>query len=363
MDFGLFCSMTRRDRAKTPREIYAETAEQVRLAERAGFGTAWFAEHHFSSYCLCPSPLTMTAYMAGQTSRIRLGTAVIVAPLYEPVRLLEDIGLADQLSGGRLVLGFGTGYQAYEFHKFGVDVTQGRDRLLEVLDLLEAYAAGDPLSFEATRVTLPETHFSVRTLQARPTIYLAGMAGDLEAQRRAAARGYVPFFITGWSSLEAVGRVRDQLCQTHAAAGGDPARMPFALQRYVFVTEDRDEALRAADGARYMRRGATAMRQGHGELDGAFLKEIPAPDEPPLAQIVAQAPIGDAETVAERLARDIEAFRPSHISCFMALPGVSQDRILRSLERFGGEVLPLLERRFGDLGRIGVPAPGARVAP
>ena len=61
MDFGLFCLMNQRDPAKPPERILAECVEQVRLADEAGFGVAWFAEHHFSNYCLCPSPLLMAA--------------------------------------------------------------------------------------------------------------------------------------------------------------------------------------------------------------------------------------------------------------------------------------------------------------
>ncbi len=362
MHFGLFCLMTQRDRSRTPREIYAETADQVRLVEELGFETAWFAEHHFSNYCLCPSPLTMATYMAGQTSRIKLGPAVFVVPLYEPIRMLEDIGMADQLSGGRIVLGFGTGYQEYEFHKFGVDLKQGRDIFLETLDFVDAYLAGDPLTFRGEHIAMPETSFSVRTLQKRPEIYIAGMAGDVDTQRRAVERGYVPFFTTGWNTVEVIGQIRAKVQETYRLAGGDPASMPFALQRYVFVTDDRDEALRAADGARYVRRIAMAMRQGYGELDGAFLKETPAADEPPLEEIVEHTLIGDAETVAEKLVRDIEALQPSHMSCFMAIPGISQDRVLKSMERFGKEVLPMVEKRVGDLGKVGVPVPGARAA-
>jgi alkanesulfonate monooxygenase SsuD/methylene tetrahydromethanopterin reductase-like flavin-dependent oxidoreductase (luciferase family) len=77
--------------------------EHVKLAEQIGFRNAWFAEHHFSNYCLCPSPLTMCAYMAPQTKNTAW-PAVVVAPLYEPVRLLEDICMVDQLSGGRWFL-------------------------------------------------------------------------------------------------------------------------------------------------------------------------------------------------------------------------------------------------------------------
>jgi len=351
MHFGLFCLNTQRNKSKTPREIYAETLDQVRLVEDVGFEIAWFAEHHFSNYCLCPSPITMTTYMAGQTKRIKLGPAVIVAPLYERVRLLEDIGVADQLSDGRLVLGFGTGYQEYEFHKFGVDLKNAREHLFETLDFLEAYLSGEPVSFEGKYTRLPETYFSVRTVQQRPAIYIAGMGGDLELQRRSVQRGYVPFFTTGWNSLEAIGEMRAKVAKTYAEAGGSPEAMPFAIQRYVFVTKDKKEAALAADGARYIRRIAAAMRGKYGELEGAFLKETPAADEPPLEEIEKRLLIGDAETIAERLTHELNVLGVSHMSCFMAIPGLDQKAILRSIESFGKDVIP----RIGRPTRTGSP--------
>jgi alkanesulfonate monooxygenase SsuD/methylene tetrahydromethanopterin reductase-like flavin-dependent oxidoreductase (luciferase family) len=358
MHFGLFCLMTQRDKGKKPGEIYRESVQQVQLAEKLGFEIAWFAEHHFSNYCLCPSPVTMTTYMAGQTSRIKLGPAVIVAPLYEPIRLAEDIAVADQLSNGRLVLGFGSGYQEYEFHKFGRDLRQARGALFEVLDFVEAFLTQDSVTFQGERVSLTEAYFSIRTMQRRPSIYLAGMATDAEAQRRSVQRGYTPFFTTGWNTVDVVEKIRRGAEATYAQVGGDPTRMPFAIQRYVYVTDDREDALKAADGARYVRRIAMAMRNKYGELEGSFLKETPAADEPDLEEIAARLPIGDPATVADRLARDIATLSPSHISLFMAIPGLSQAQILTSMERFAEEVVPRLESRFGDLRNIGnAPSP------
>ncbi len=356
MHFGLFCLNTQRQPGKSPRQIYQETVEHVQMAEKIGFEIAWFAEHHFSNYCLCPSPLTMTSYMAGLTSTIKLGPAVVVAPLYEPIRLAEDIGVADQLSNGRLVLGFGTGYQEYEFRKFGRDLKQARSALFETLDFVDAFLSRDVVTFKGEQINLPETHFAIRTVQKRPSIYIAGMATDVEAQRRAVERGYTPFFTTGWNSIDVVQKIRQGTEATYAAAGGDAQRMPFAIQRYVFVTDNHEDALKAADGARYVRRLAMAMRNKYHEFEGSFLKETPAVDEPDLEEIVARLPIGDPDAVAERLARDIETLSPSHISLFMAIPGLSQDQVLKSMERFGSEVIPRLQRRFGDLGKIGFSA-------
>lgn len=360
MHFGLFSLMTQRDKAKTPREIYAEMADQVRVAEDIGFEIAWFAEHHFSNYCLCPSPLTMSTYMAARTKRIKLGPAVIVVPLYEPVRMLEDIGLLDQLSGGRAVLGFGTGYQEYEFHKFGVDLRKGREIFLETMDFLDDYLNGDPVSFNGARIKLPETYFSVRTVQKRPPIYVAGLTTDMETQRRAAQRGYIPFVTTGWNTVQVIRQIKDKLRETYAGAGGDARTMPFAIQRYIFVSHDRDDVLKAADGARYVRRIAQAMRNKYGELEGSYLKETPAADEPPLAEIAERTLMGDPESVAEKLCADLSALSPSHVSCFMAIPGVAQEKTLRSMELFGKEVLPLVEKKLGKLSGIGVPSPDPR---
>jgi alkanesulfonate monooxygenase SsuD/methylene tetrahydromethanopterin reductase-like flavin-dependent oxidoreductase (luciferase family) len=344
MQFGLFNLMTQRDRSLGPQQIYADTLEHVKLAEQMGFDTAWFAEHHFSNYCLCPSPLAMAIYAAPQTKRIRLGPAVVVAPLYQPLRMLEEISMLDTLSGGRLVLGLGSGYQQYEFHKFGVDLKQGRDILLETLDVVEAFLAGGPLHYEGKHIHIPETHFIFRTLQARPDIYIAGLLNDPVTQERIARAGYVPFFTTGWSTLEEIAQLRATVGQFHRAAGKNPATMKFAIQQYIFVTNDRSEALKAADAARYIRRIAAAMRENYARLDGAYLEEIPAPGEPPLEEIADRLIIGDAETCAEKLVREVETLRISHLSCFMGLPGLPQRSILRSMERFGAEVMPRIEK-------------------
>ena len=304
----------------------------------------------------------MCTYLAPQTKRIRLGPAVVVAPLYQPVRLLEEICLVDQLSGGRLVLGLGTGYQAYEFHKFGVDLKQARAIFLESLDLLDRFLAGDPVSYQGSFVKMPETHFAVRPAQPRPDIYVAGMGADPETQGRAMRRGYIPFFTTGWNSLEVMSEMREKARQSYVAAGGKPEEAPYAMQRYVFVTDDRGEALKAANGARYIRRIAMAMRNRYEQLEGAFLKEIPAPDEPPLEVIADRLLVGSPEVVAERLALEIETLQPTHISAFMAIAGIEQRLVLRSMEAFGSKVLPLLEKRFGDLAKVGVPAPRIRSA-
>jgi len=122
MHLGYFGLMGYRERGKSPHAVFQEHIEQVIHADQLGFEIAWFAEHHFSNYCICPSPLLMAARCAGVTRRILLAPGVVVAPLYDPARLLAEIGMVDCLADGRLVLGLGSGYQPYEFERFGDSV-------------------------------------------------------------------------------------------------------------------------------------------------------------------------------------------------------------------------------------------------
>ena len=124
MEFGIFNLMGAREAEKLRRRCLPKSPSRPGLPTSSAITTAWFAEHHFSNYCLCASPLMMVAHCAAITRKIRLGTAVLVLPLYNPARLAAEIATADAMSNGRLLLGVGAGYQPYEFERFGVDLKQ-----------------------------------------------------------------------------------------------------------------------------------------------------------------------------------------------------------------------------------------------
>ena len=137
MEFGIFNLMGAREPDKPAAQVFREVADMTRRADELGYSIAWFAEHHFSNYCLCASPLMMVAHCAASTKKIRLGTAVVVVPLYNPARLAAEIATADGLSNGRLMLGIGAGYQPYEFERFGVDLKQNLEMTNEFCDILD----------------------------------------------------------------------------------------------------------------------------------------------------------------------------------------------------------------------------------
>lgn len=357
MKFDLFNLMPRRDAAKSERAVFMETAEQVRVAEQMGFDIAWFAEHHFSNYSMCPSPLMMCAYSAAETSRIRLGPAVLVTPLYHPARMLEEIGMVDCLSDGRLVIGLGSGYQEYEFERFGVDLDESKQMFLESMDILELALMNKEYEYQGKHFRIPHSPLSIQTVQQpMPEVYVAGLYSAPEVTERVARSGYVPFATAGFRPASTLKTIKDNYADVYRKVGKDPATMPFAVQRYVYVTPDgKSDELDAADNIRYTARVALSMRFKYQQLDGPMLRELPFKDEPPLEDITKNAIVGSVEKCIEQAIHEIEVLKPTHFSCFMQFGGMDQRRVMRSMDLFGSKVMPALEKHFGGLDHIGTP--------
>ena len=357
MDFGHFSLMGYREKGFSTEDVFGEHVEQVKHADRLGFEIAWFAEHHFSNYCVCPSPLMMAAACASTTENIRLGTAVLVTPLYHPSRLLAEIGMVDALSSGRLVLGVGSGYQPYEFDRFGADLADARDMLEEFLDMLELAFTRNTFTYEGKHYNLPETHISARPVNGIPEIWLAG---DNEmGHRLAARRGLVPMFTARWNGADYIAEIRGRMEEAWKTEGKDPANMPLGIQRFLCVTDSKEEGLTYADCARHQMRLASALRRRAEVMDGGMMNEIPFPDEPLLEVIAGNMLIGDCETIAEKLAEEIRAGRPNHIMFHVQVGGSGQAQALNTMEKFATDIRPLLEKELGPLKDIGAQLPQA----
>ncbi|MFJ2028027.1 LLM class flavin-dependent oxidoreductase [Streptosporangium sp. NPDC087985] len=127
-------------------EVLRDTVEAVVAAEEAGFDDAWIAEHHFMSYGVCPSAVTLAGVALGRTSRIRVGTAVSVLSTRHPVDLAEQAAILDQVSGGRFTLGVGRGGPWVDLEVFGTGLPRFERGFPESLDLLCAALAGDTVA-------------------------------------------------------------------------------------------------------------------------------------------------------------------------------------------------------------------------
>ncbi|MFT4198497.1 MAG: LLM class flavin-dependent oxidoreductase, partial [Pseudoxanthomonas sp.] len=127
-------------------QAYRDALELFELAEQLGFDSGWVAQHHFGCESgRLPSPLLLLAAAAQRTARIRLGTGVVVLPHEQSLRLAEDAAVLDLLSGGRLELGLGAGFDPETFQAFGQDVQRRHDDYEQRIVELEALLAGAPL--------------------------------------------------------------------------------------------------------------------------------------------------------------------------------------------------------------------------
>lgn len=351
MELGLFSLQTQRDTAKPVREVYGETIDLIRLAEDIGFDTAWLTEHHFGNYSMCPSPLLMASNVAARTTRIKLGMAVLVLPLYNPMRVLEEIGMVDQLSDGRLVIGFGSGYQAFEFERFGLDLADNWAITHEIMDILEMGMAEGRVAYDGKYFQIPEAPIGISVLQKpRPPVFTAG--NEPAYLVRAAKAGYVPIVTVGGNGTDALLGVRSHIAKNFAEAG-HTGPLPFAINRSVYVTDSKADARDIAERILYTARLVMAFRGGYEKLNGIEVVPQPYEGEPELDTIIANLPIGDAERCAERIAEEIQATGACHYSMFVQMGGLDHKRARRSLERIGAEVLPLVDKAVGGLKKFG----------
>ena len=347
MEFGIFNLMGSRDPEKPTAEVFAEVAEQTRLADELGYAIAWFAEHHFSNYCLCASPLMMVAHCASITKKIRLGTAVVVLPLYNPARLAAEIATADALSNGRLMLGVGAGYQPYEFERFGVDIKANLEMTEEFCDILDRAFSQDFFSYNGKHYQIPKTHIPARPVQKPLPIYVAG---HTEAMFRAAARHGYRVLSSGRVGGAALLAEQYQIIKDAYRAEGVPLENAhITVNRFCHITDSKEDGLRFAENARYQSRLASSLRRRQEVMQGTVLVDVPFPDEPPLEQIHNDLLIGDVETVAEKLVGEIRATHPVHM-CFSFKVGATPHKAaMRSMELMMSEVRPLEGRSARSL--------------
>jgi len=179
MKFGLFHSVQLPDPSQQYR-YYREALEQVLHAERLGYGSVWFTEHHFTRHGIVSDTFSVLAYLAALTSTIRLGTAVTVMPFHNPARLAEQAATIDLLSNGRLDLGVGRGYQWGEFHRMGIPMEEASRRFEEGMEVLQrAWTSSEPFDHRGEFWTFNDLTIHPKPVQRpHPPVYVAASGRD-----------------------------------------------------------------------------------------------------------------------------------------------------------------------------------------
>ena len=274
-----------------------ELADFLRSAEEAEFHSAWAMEPQLTAASAL-EPMSTLAFAAGRTSTIRLGVAVAILPLHQPVRLARQAATIDRLSGGRLTLGIGVGVRALPVEAFGVRASERAPRLEEYLAIMRRLWTEPEVDFEGRFLSLKQARMDPKPVQDPLPVWFG--ASSPPALERAARLG------DGWIGAGSspssafpghVAQLKEQL----EAAGRDPSAFPIAKRVYVAVDRPEDEVaawFRAVYGPWItpdvaIRGSAEQVLEGLHELRQAG------------AELLVLAPVGDDRPQLELLAQHV----------------------------------------------------------
>ena len=320
-------------------EVLEAVVEAAVAAERAGFDDVWFAEHHFMSYGVCPSAVTLAAYVLGQTGRIGVGTAVSVLSVHHPVALAEQAALLDQVSGGRFWLGVGRGGPWVDLEVFGTGLGRYETGFAEALDLLIAAMTRDRVRGTGPEFTFGEVPVVPRP-RTRPHPPLVVACTSPASAALAAARG-LPMLL----GLHAGDDHKREMAACYGAAVPPGRPRPAHLAAVVaYAADTRQEARRVLRGElpRWLGPGLAGYRRADG-------RPHPVRDPQAYADLLCRIhPVGTPEQCAASMTATVELTGIRHLLC-MVEGGGNRGRTLENITRLGAEVLPAVRQRAAGL--------------
>jgi alkanesulfonate monooxygenase SsuD/methylene tetrahydromethanopterin reductase-like flavin-dependent oxidoreductase (luciferase family) len=226
--------------------VYARALERIQIMDGAGYDAVWLAEHHFSGFSVCPSVHMVGTLAAARTRRLRIGTAVSLAPFYHPLRLAEEVALLDQLSGGRVNWGAGRGFARVEFEAFGVPPEESASRFRETVEIVLRAWTQDRVDFAGRHFRFDGVEVLPKPLQSpHPPVWLA--ASSEAAIEWAAAHGF-SILMDPHSSAAEIGRKRRFYAARLAAAGFSDTGRDIPVARLVALAADAGKAAAVAEG-------------------------------------------------------------------------------------------------------------------
>ena len=347
MEFGVFILAQQRGYHQTSQQVINNSIEQAVVAEQAGFHNAWYAEHHFNNYSLSPSPLMMVAHMAAKTRRIRLGTAVCILPLYQPARFLAEVGFVDTVSNGRLDLGVGSGYQEFEFERFGVKIADATAIYNEFLDILPKGLTQKIFEYEGRFLKVPPSSIAVRCVQdPMPPVWIT--SGNPVALGRGVRENHNLFVTALLNGNEAIQGLRQRLDKVAEDNGKDLDRdVKFGFLRCAYASDNPAEIDAYLDCARFQRRISESLKFRRSQSDdGYMIKEVPSETDPTIDQLRKNLPVGSVNQVIDKMLEEISILRPKHIALQTQLGDFDQKTMLKQIELWGERIIPAINKEL-----------------
>jgi alkanesulfonate monooxygenase SsuD/methylene tetrahydromethanopterin reductase-like flavin-dependent oxidoreductase (luciferase family) len=305
-------------------DALARTVEAAVAAEHAGFDDVWVAEHHFMSYGVCPSAVTLAGYLLGATTRVDVGTAVSVLSNQHPVALAEQAALLSLVSGGRFRLGVGRGGPWMDLEVFGTGIERFENGFPESLDLLLSWLSEERVSWSGRDFSFREVPVVPRPAAPLPVV-VACTSPATEAL--AAARG-LPMLL----GMHAGDAEKAEAVARYAQAGG-PAR--HIATGIAHVADTRAEAVRLVN--RELPRWLGPGLDGYVPVDGRPRAPRDAGEYTRL--LCGLHPVGAPDDCVAALSETMAKTGIRHIILLVDCTG-SRERTLETIARLGAEVLP-----------------------
>jgi alkanesulfonate monooxygenase SsuD/methylene tetrahydromethanopterin reductase-like flavin-dependent oxidoreductase (luciferase family) len=240
MKVGILQFFGWRDRSVPLNSVYQTAIDRFSIMDQTGYDAVWLAEHHFSTFSVCPSVHMMGTMAASHTKRLRIGTAVSLAPFYNPLRLAEEVALLDVLSGGRVNWGAGRGFERSEFAAFGIPGEESAPRFHETVDIVLKAWISQRVTHHGRFFQYDGVEVLPKPLQTpHPPVWMA--ASSLSAIEWAAGQGHSILMDPHSSRAELVGKRRHYAAML-VEAGHDDAGRIIPMARLIAVDETEEKA-------------------------------------------------------------------------------------------------------------------------
>ena len=348
MKFGLFYQLPCAD-WQSAQQRYQDTLDQIALADELGYSNAWLAELHFNSrFSITPSPLMLAAAAAQRTTRIRLGVAVNLLPLHNPIRLAEDIAALDLLSGGRAEFGVGRGSMPTHFQGFNIPQTENRDRFIEGLEFIIGAWTNEEFSYQGKYYSAESLRLVPKPLQKpHPPVRIASNSSDtFEVVGQLGHSLFATPVIVPMPRLrEGVKVYRDTLkAGGHSTGGGKELSLMVPL----FVAGDGVEARRVPEASVMNYVSVITSSYHEPVMQEVVATDARASETRSRFQGMTYdewssgvAMYGDPAYCRERLQALVEEFQPGEIICWFNTGGLIEPaKVTQAMKLFAEEVMP-----------------------
>ena len=317
----------------THAEVFRRELEQMAWTEELGFDSIWLTEHHFIEYGLSVSPAILATAAAMRTQRIRIGLAAAILPFHDPIRLAEELAMADILSGGRLDVGVGRGNRPVEFEGYRIPQIESRER------------------FEGQHFTIPEVRVIPKPIQRpHPPLYIVCVSPDtIEAT---ALRGLPMLNSILRGPIDQLVSQRDTYVKACKKGGRSDEEIAsllgrWGVSRHIYVAptdaqaqvETRDAEMWYQDALRRFLIPDNIDRV-HPLLQPGFRTLAERMGKITWEQLVAETlAVGSPDTVAAKI-EEMQRLGVGEVLCWMNFGGLDHAKVRRSMEMFAREVMP-----------------------